>query len=151
LGIVFFPRFGPRNSGFLLYWRYNTVIDEGNDDGARRMPLVRIAEDGRGAAQLHRPRVFQGRPREILDLRREHGRGPRARLRGMRLRRPLRRHLETQAAGEEMTFPILVDLDDAVPIYAQIERQIRALLGSGFWKSGERLPSVRETAVRLQV
>ena len=50
-----------------------------------------------------------------------------------------------------MTFPILVDLDDAVPIYAQIERQIRALLGSGHWKPGDRLPSVRETAVRLQV
>ncbi len=50
-----------------------------------------------------------------------------------------------------MTFPILVDLDDAVPIYAQIERQIRALLGSGYWKSGDRLPSVRETALRLQV
>jgi len=50
-----------------------------------------------------------------------------------------------------MTFPILVDLDDAVPIYAQIERQLRALLGSGHWKPGERLPSVRETAVRLQV
>ena len=50
-----------------------------------------------------------------------------------------------------MTFPILVDLDDAVPIYAQIERQIRALLGSGHWKPGDRLPSVRETAVRLRV
>ena len=50
-----------------------------------------------------------------------------------------------------MTFPILVDLDDAVPIYAQIERQIRALLGSGHWKAGDRLPSVRETAVRLRV
>jgi GntR family transcriptional regulator len=50
-----------------------------------------------------------------------------------------------------MTFPILVDLDDAVPIYAQIERQICALLGSGYWKAGDRLPSVRETAVRLQV
>ena len=50
-----------------------------------------------------------------------------------------------------MSFPILIDLDDAVPIYAQIERQIRALLGSGHWKAGDRLPSVRETAVRLQV
>lgn len=50
-----------------------------------------------------------------------------------------------------MTFPILIDLDDAVPIYAQIERQIRALLGSGHWKAGDRLPSVRETAVRLRV
>ncbi|HVR83760.1 MAG TPA: GntR family transcriptional regulator [Planctomycetota bacterium] len=50
-----------------------------------------------------------------------------------------------------MTFPILIDLDDALPIYAQIERQIRALLGSGHWKAGDRLPSVRETAVRLRV
>ncbi|HEV3025970.1 MAG TPA: GntR family transcriptional regulator [Planctomycetota bacterium] len=50
-----------------------------------------------------------------------------------------------------MTFPILIDLDDALPIYAQIERQIRALLGSGYWKAGDRLPSVRETAVRLRV
>ena len=48
-------------------------------------------------------------------------------------------------------FPILVDLDDDVPIYAQIERQIRALLGSGYWKPGDKLPSVRETAVRLQI
>jgi len=50
-----------------------------------------------------------------------------------------------------VSFPILIDLDDAVPIYAQIERQIRALLGSGYWKAGDRLPSVRETAVRLEV
>jgi GntR family transcriptional regulator len=50
-----------------------------------------------------------------------------------------------------VTFPLLIDLDDAVPIYAQIERQIRALLGSGHWKAGDRLPSVRETAVRLRI
>jgi GntR family transcriptional regulator len=50
-----------------------------------------------------------------------------------------------------VSFPLQVDLDDAVPIYAQIERQVRALLGSGFWKPGDRLPSVRETAVRLRV
>lgn len=50
-----------------------------------------------------------------------------------------------------MSFPILIDLDDAVPIYAQIERQIRALLGGGHWKPGDRLPSVRETATRLKV
>lgn len=50
-----------------------------------------------------------------------------------------------------MSFPLQVDLDDAVPIYAQIERQVRALLGSGYWKPGDRLPSVRETAVRLRV
>lgn len=50
-----------------------------------------------------------------------------------------------------MSFPILVDLDSAVPLYAQIERQIRALLGSGHWAPGDRLPSVRETALRLRV
>lgn len=50
-----------------------------------------------------------------------------------------------------MSFPFRIDLDDAVPIYAQIERQVRALLGSGFWTLGDRLPSVRETAVRLRV
>jgi GntR family transcriptional regulator len=50
-----------------------------------------------------------------------------------------------------VTFPLLIDMDDAVPIYAQIERQIRTLLGSGHWKAGDRLPSVRETAVRLRV
>ena len=50
-----------------------------------------------------------------------------------------------------MTFPLLIDLDDAVPIYAQIERQIRALLGRGYWATGDRLPSVRETATRLRV
>ncbi len=50
-----------------------------------------------------------------------------------------------------MSFPILVDLDSAVPIYAQIEKQVRALLGSGHWSPGDRLPSIREAAVRLRV
>lgn len=50
-----------------------------------------------------------------------------------------------------MSFPLLVDLDSAVPLYAQIERQLRALLANGRWRAGERLPSVRETAVRLRV
>jgi GntR family transcriptional regulator len=50
-----------------------------------------------------------------------------------------------------VSFPILIDLDSAVPIYAQLERQIRALLGSRHWKAGDRLPSVREAAVRLRI
>jgi GntR family transcriptional regulator len=50
-----------------------------------------------------------------------------------------------------MSFPLRIDLDSAVPIYAQIERRLRALLGSGHWEAGDRLPSVRETAVRLRV
>jgi len=40
-----------------------------------------------------------------------------------------------------VTFPILIDLDDAVPIYAQIERQIRALLGGGHWKAATGCPA----------
>ena len=50
-----------------------------------------------------------------------------------------------------MTFPIRVDLDSAVPIYAQIEKGIRTRLAAGHWKPGDRLPSVRETAVRLRI
>lgn len=50
-----------------------------------------------------------------------------------------------------MSFPLRVDLDSAVPLYAQIERQLRALLASGHWRAGDRLPSVRESAVRLRV
>lgn len=48
-------------------------------------------------------------------------------------------------------FPILIDLDDALPVYAQIERQMRHLLVSGYWKAGDQVPSVREMAVRLRV
>ena len=50
-----------------------------------------------------------------------------------------------------MTFPIRVDLDSAVPIYVQIGKGIRNRLAAGHWKPGDRLPSVRETAVRLRV
>jgi DNA-binding transcriptional regulator YhcF (GntR family) len=48
-------------------------------------------------------------------------------------------------------FPLIVDLDDAVPVYAQIERQVRALVRTRRWTAGERIPSVRETAARLRV
>src|SRR5688572_4418277 len=115
------------------------------------MPLVRIPQPGRGHDVLHRPGVLQGEEDPLLDLRREHGRGPRPRLRRLRRGGPLRRHDEAQAPGEAMTFPLQIDLDDAVPIYAQIERQLRALLGRGHWAVGDRLPSVRETATRLRV
>ncbi|MHC4606360.1 MAG: GntR family transcriptional regulator, partial [Planctomycetota bacterium] len=49
------------------------------------------------------------------------------------------------------TFPIMIDLDDALPVYAQIERQMRHLLAAGYWKPGDRVPSVREMAVRLRI
>ena len=48
-------------------------------------------------------------------------------------------------------FPILIDLDDALPVYAQIERQMRHLIASGFWAARDQVPSVREMAVRLRV
>lgn len=48
-------------------------------------------------------------------------------------------------------FPILIDLDDALPVYAQIERQMCVLLARGYWKAGDQVPSVREMAVRLRV
>lgn len=51
----------------------------------------------------------------------------------------------------DRTFPIQVDLDDAMPIYAQVERQMRVLLARGYWKPGDQLPSVRELAVRLGI
>jgi GntR family transcriptional regulator len=50
-----------------------------------------------------------------------------------------------------VNFPLRVDPDGPSPIYEQIARGVRALLASGFWKAGDRLPSVRETAVRLRV
>lgn len=51
----------------------------------------------------------------------------------------------------ERTFPIVVDLDSAVPIYAQVERQVKVLLARGYWRAGDQLPSVRELAVRLRI
>ena len=51
----------------------------------------------------------------------------------------------------ERVFPIDVDLDSAVPIYAQVDRQVRVLLARGYWRAGDQLPSVRELAVRLRI
>ena len=48
-------------------------------------------------------------------------------------------------------FPIIIDLDDALPVYAQIERQMRHLIASEYWEACEQVPSVREMAVRLRV
>src|SRR5689334_59487 len=48
---------------------------------------------------------------------------------------------------------MLVSLDpaDATPIYAQIERGLRAAIASGRLKPGDQLPTVRELAVDLKV
>jgi GntR family transcriptional regulator len=48
---------------------------------------------------------------------------------------------------------MLVSLDpaDVTPIYAQVERGLRAAIASGRLKTGDQLPTVRELAVELRV
>src|ERR1043166_8389382 len=48
---------------------------------------------------------------------------------------------------------MLVTLDpaDATPIYAQVERSLRAAIAAGRLKPGDQLPTVRELAVELKV
>jgi GntR family transcriptional regulator len=46
---------------------------------------------------------------------------------------------------------IALDAADPTPIYAQIERGLRAAIASGRLKIGDQLPTVRELAVELQV
>ena len=47
----------------------------------------------------------------------------------------------------------IVDLDprDATPIYAQLDRSLRAAIASGRLKIGDQLPTVRQLAVDLRV
>lgn len=47
----------------------------------------------------------------------------------------------------------VVDIDprDRTPLYAQLERGIRAAIASGRLKPGDQLPTVRQLAVDLQV
>ena len=44
-----------------------------------------------------------------------------------------------------------LDPASAVPIYAQIVDQVRALVASRAFRPGDRLPSIRELAARLRV
>ena len=46
---------------------------------------------------------------------------------------------------------IFIDPDDETPIYAQIERGIRAAIASGRLHLGDQLPTVRQLAVDLRV
>jgi GntR family transcriptional regulator len=47
----------------------------------------------------------------------------------------------------------LVDLDprDATPIYAQLERALRAAIATGRLSAGDQLPTVRQLAVDLRI
>lgn len=46
---------------------------------------------------------------------------------------------------------ITVDLDSAVPFDEQIKQQIKVLVGSRAVRSGQRLPTVRELALDLEI
>jgi GntR family transcriptional regulator len=46
---------------------------------------------------------------------------------------------------------IQIDPRDSTPIYAQIERALRAAIAAGRIATGEQLPTVRQLAVDLQV
>ena len=46
---------------------------------------------------------------------------------------------------------IALDAADPTPIYAQVERSLRAAIASGRLKAGDQLPTVRELAVDLRV
>ena len=46
---------------------------------------------------------------------------------------------------------VTLDTADATPIYAQVERGLRAAIAAGRLKPGDQLPTVRELAVELRV
>jgi GntR family transcriptional regulator len=46
---------------------------------------------------------------------------------------------------------VSIDTRDATPIYAQLERALRAAIASGRLRPGDQLPTVRQLAVELQV
>lgn len=46
---------------------------------------------------------------------------------------------------------ISIDTRDATPIYAQLERALRAAIASGRLRPGDQLPTVRQLAVDLRI
>jgi GntR family transcriptional regulator len=46
---------------------------------------------------------------------------------------------------------VAIDPRDATPIYAQLERGLRAAIATGRLRPGDQLPTVRQFAVELQV
>jgi GntR family transcriptional regulator len=44
-----------------------------------------------------------------------------------------------------------IDLESKVPIYIQVEEQIRALIAAGQLRPGDQLPTIRELAADLRV
>ncbi len=50
-----------------------------------------------------------------------------------------------------MDLPVSLDKTSGVPIYVQLEQQIRLLIRSGWLEPGEPMPTVRELAVALAI
>lgn len=50
-----------------------------------------------------------------------------------------------------MAWMLTVDPSDPTPLYAQLDRGIRAAIASGKLKVGDRLPTVRQLAVDLRI
>jgi GntR family transcriptional regulator len=46
---------------------------------------------------------------------------------------------------------VSIDPKDPTPIYAQLERALRAAIASGRLKPGDQLPTVRQLAVQLRI
>jgi GntR family transcriptional regulator len=46
---------------------------------------------------------------------------------------------------------VAIDVRDATPIYAQLERGLRASIATGRLRPGDQLPTVRQLAVELRV
>ena len=46
---------------------------------------------------------------------------------------------------------VSIDAHDSTPIYAQVERGLRAAIATGRLRAGDQLPTVRELAVDLRV
>jgi GntR family transcriptional regulator len=46
---------------------------------------------------------------------------------------------------------VSIDLRDSTPIYAQLERGLRAAIAAGRLRPGDQLPTVRQLAVELEV
>jgi GntR family transcriptional regulator len=55
------------------------------------------------------------------------------------------------AAPDRPVKIVTIDPRDPTPIYAQLERGLRAAMASGRLRPGDRLPTVRELAVELKV
>ena len=55
------------------------------------------------------------------------------------------------APRPSMPLPVQINKTNGIPIYLQLEEQIRLLLHRGKLKAGDLMPTVRELAVQLEI